>query len=89
MSKKAKKISKDKNLQRKRALKAANRAKYDMWRNAGENTKSLRAVRKAKKKRSPYKHRHLIAHCGNPACKKCFIHDEKGVRARKRHEQYS
>lgn len=84
MSKKSKAISKDNNLKKKRALRAANRAKYAMWKAAGENSKSTRAVRKGKKKRSPNKHKHLIAHCGNPACKKCFIHDEKGVRARKK-----
>lgn len=87
MSKTSKKISKDKNLQRKRAIKMANKAKYAAWRAAGENSKSLRATRKAKSKKSPFKHRHLITHCGNPACSKCFIHDAKGVRAKKPHER--
>lgn len=82
MSKKSKALSKQQNLQKKRAIKSANKAKYSAWRIAGENSKSTRAVRKGKTRRHPDKGKHLIAHCGNPACKKCFTHDDKGVRAK-------
>jgi len=81
MSKKSKAISKQKNLQKKRAIKAANKAKYDVWKRNGENTKSTRAVRKKRTMKSPNKGRHLISHCGNPACTKCFNHTDKGVYA--------
>lgn len=84
MSKKSKALTKEKNLAKKRAIKAANKAKYSAWRVAGENSKSTRAVRKNKSKRHSNKGKHLIAHCGNLACKKCFTHDEKGVRAKTR-----
>lgn len=78
MSKSSKAISKQKNLNKKRSIKASNRAKYERWKQDGENTKSTRAVRKAKGKKSPNKNKHLIAHCGNPACNKCFTTTDKG-----------
>lgn len=82
MSAKAKKASKDKRLTEKRKRKAANKAKYEVLKRQGENTKSVRFRRNAKGRTNPGKGLHLIAHCGNPACTRCFIHDEKGVRAR-------
>ena len=72
MSKKSKKASKEKNMQRKRAAKAANKAKYQAMALAGQNTKSKRArgTNKNNKKVSTVDHKD--GRCGNVACKKCF-----------------
>ena len=77
MSKKAKKASKLKNLQRKRARKAANKARYQQMARDGVNSKSKRFKKKSKfdKKARPVKH--LDAHCGNNGCKRCFPREEK------------
>lgn len=80
MSKKIKAASKDKRLREKQARKAANRALYASRARMGENTKNSRTARKAKKKgKGKDKGKHLIADCGNIACKKCYTHTDKGV----------
>lgn len=70
MSKASKKLSRQRNLQQKRARKVANKAKYESWRLAGENSKS-------KKKNNKNKLANTISHpdgkCGNIGCKKCNI----------------
>ena len=68
MSKKSKKLAKQKNLMKKRAKRAANRAKYDAWRDAGENSKSKRFRNKIKKVNTIS---HPNGPCGNIGCKKC------------------
>lgn len=78
MSKSSKAVSKSKNLQAKRAKKAANRATYESWKRLGENTKSTRAKSK-KKKKSLNKGKHLTADCGNIACRKCYKVTNTGV----------
>lgn len=70
MSKKSKRETKEKNLQAKRARKAANRAKYAELRRLGINGKSKRSVKK--KDRRVKLVDHSDGHCGNIACKKCF-----------------
>lgn len=72
MSKRSKAITKDKNLQAKRARKAANRAKYKALMEAGKNSKSKRSVRFGKKSRKIQTVDHPNGQCGNIACKKCF-----------------
>lgn len=71
MSKKTKTKAAQKRKAEKAKRKAANVAKYQAWRDAGQNPK--RAQRNAKcAGPSPNKHLHLIANCGNAGCKKCF-----------------
>lgn len=75
MSKKAKSEAKARRLAKKRALKAANKAKYLSWKQAGENSKSYRARKKAQKDSKKLKGLHLaFYYCGNPACTTCFNH---------------
>jgi len=84
MSKKAKNASKLKRLQKKRALKAANIAKYQSWKNAGENSKSARFTRKKIFSHSATKGLHVtFSFCGNPACTQCFETSDVGVVAHK------
>mgnify|MGYP001565214925 CR=1 FL=1 len=70
MGKKAKKIRSDKKKMQKKSLKAANRAKYDAWRNAGTNSKRQKKNSK-KKKGMGAKGKHLVSNCGNVGCMKC------------------
>lgn len=72
MSKKSKKASKEKNMQRKRAAKAANKAKYQAMALAGQNTKSKRARGSNKNNKKVNLIDHKDGHCGNVACKRCF-----------------
>ena len=82
MSKKCKAASKQRRLQKKRALKAANIAKYASWRNAGENQKSARFTKAKLFGRSATKGLHVaFSFCGNPACPKCFETSDVGVTA--------
>ncbi len=74
MSKRSKAAAKDIRLQKKRAIKNANKAKYASWKQAGENGKSQRSVKRKKGKGSA-KGLHLTF-CGNLACEKCFSHGE-------------
>lgn len=74
MSKSSKARAKDLRLQKKRAIKSANKAKYASWKQAGENSKSYRN-RKSKKNTKKAKGLHLTF-CGNLACQRCFSHTE-------------
>jgi 7-cyano-7-deazaguanine synthase in queuosine biosynthesis len=68
MSKTSKKLSKQKNLAKKRAFKVANKSKYESWRLAGTNTKSKRFRSKKKLVKTVD---HPDGNCGNIACQKC------------------
>lgn len=72
MSKKSKKASKAKNLQRKRARRAANQARYQAMALVGQNTKSKRARHINKQTRKVSMIDHPEGRCGNIACTKCF-----------------
>jgi len=77
MSKKAKKANSDKRKMAKQAKKRANRALYDSRRDAGTNSKSFRARKKAKGGKSQGKGKHLVPNCGNLGCQKCNPRDVK------------
>ncbi len=53
---------------KKRAIKMANRAKYESWRDAGENSKTKRH-RKGRRLANTVSHPE--GPCGNIGCKKC------------------
>jgi hypothetical protein len=72
MSKKSKKASKEKNLQAKRARRAANKARYQKMRESGQNSKSKRAVSRGKVTKKAGGVSHPEGHCGNHACNRCF-----------------
>lgn len=57
--------------------KRANRAKYDAWRDSGNNSKSFRAKKRSNKKGSSEKGKHLVSNCGNQGCQKCNPRDRK------------
>ena len=71
MSKKSKSASKERNKKSKQARKQANRTMYQSWAKSGENQKGTRSNKK-KRASTSTKGLHLIAHCGNIACRKCF-----------------
>jgi len=77
MSKKSKKASKEKNKLAKQSKKRANRALYDSRRDAGTNSKSFRAKKRAKNGRSVGKGKHLVPNCGNIGCQKCHPSERK------------
>lgn len=77
MSKKAKKANSDKRKMAKQAKKRANRALYDSRRDAGTNSKSFRARKKAQGGRSQEKGKHLVSNCGNIGCQKCHPSERK------------
>ena len=72
MSKKIKAANKEKNLQAKRARKAANKAKYAALMTAGRNSKTYRSIQQGKKKRKISSIDHPNGNCGNIGCVKCF-----------------
>ena len=72
MSKKAKAANRELRLQRKRALKAANKARYAEMKRVGQNTKSRRSLMQSKRRRLVKMIDHKNGFCGNLACKKCF-----------------
>ena len=72
MSKKSKQINREKRLQKKRALKAANKARYAELKRVGQNTKSRRSLMQSKKRKLVKMINHKDGMCGNLACKKCF-----------------
>lgn len=78
MSKRLKNEAKEKRLAEKRRRKTSNKAQYAQWQREGVNTKSRRS-KKQKVKRT--KGLHEVAHCGNPACDKCFVTVIKNGRA--------
>ena len=71
MSKKSKAASKQKNLDKKRAIKSARRAQYQAWAEAGQNSKSKRAVKASKRRKKVHPISHPYGPCGNIGCKKC------------------
>lgn len=85
MGKASKSRARERRAQAKRSRKMSNRALYQSWAKAGENTKSFRA-RKRTKKITRYsqtdKGKHLTL-CGNPACTRCFDHYDDMIVARK------
>jgi hypothetical protein len=72
MSKKAKAANRELRLQRKRALKAANKARYAELKRVGQNTKSRRSLMQSKRRKLVKMIDHKDGFCGNLACKKCF-----------------
>lgn len=70
MSKKSKALAKTKRLFKKRAIKLANKAKYQTWKEQGQNTKSIRA-RKNNKRKLVSTESHPNGACGNIGCKRC------------------
>lgn len=71
MSKKKKSEAKQRRRSDKRARKAAQRAKYEAWKLAGQNTKSKRVKLRAKRKTVIRLVKHAMGPCGNIGCKKC------------------
>lgn len=79
MSKKSKAANKELRLQKKRAIKAANKAKYAAWANQGQNSKTNKRKSSSSKAQQKLKGTHLaFRFCGNPACRVCFHKDELG-----------
>lgn len=72
MSKKAKKLAKEKNLMLKRRKKASQRALYDSYRDSGNNSKTLRARKANSKNKKANMFSHPEGQCGNIGCGKCF-----------------
>ena len=73
MSKKKKSEAKWRRRAAKRSRKAAEQAKYEAWKAAGQNTKSRRAKLRARqlRKKTVRSGRHATATCGNIGCKRC------------------
>lgn len=71
MSKKSKAASKEKRLNKKRAIKQANKARYLAMKISGQNTKSKRATKQSRKNRLANRPDHTNGNCGNLGCKKC------------------
>jgi len=71
MSKKCKAASKEKNLQKKRALRASRKAQFQAWKEAGQNSKSLRSRRSGKRNKKAHTVSHPQGACGNIACRRC------------------
>lgn len=72
MSKKSKVRSQEERRKLKRSKKAAQKAQYEAWRDAGKNSKSKRFLLGSKKSKSNVnKHMHAIPFCGNAGCKRC------------------
>lgn len=72
MGKKARSARAERRKKEKRSRKAANRAQYEAWRDAGQNGK--RAKMKQKRRDVLKLVSHPDGECGNPACRKCFTH---------------
>ena len=72
MSKKAKLANKQKRLQKKRAIKTANKARYAELKRLGQNTKSKRFRTQIRKHKLIRTIDHPDGFCGNIACGKCF-----------------
>lgn len=62
---------KEKKLQKKRAIKAANRARYAELKRLGQNSKSKRFLKGCKKNKLVNYISHPDGFCGNVGCKKC------------------
>ena len=72
MSKKCKRAYREKRLARKRAIKAANKARYAELTRLGQNQKSKRFLRGNRKRKTVKLIDHKDGFCGNFACDKCF-----------------
>lgn len=70
MSMKSRKRSKEQRAAKKRAMKEANRAKYQAWRDAGQNGKRAKVARR-KKRRGIRIVSHRLGPCGNAGCMRC------------------
>ena len=71
MSKKAKKLQKEKRLEKKRARRTANKARYAALRDSGQNSKSKRFVKNSKRMKRVKTIDHPLGSCGNIGCKRC------------------
>jgi hypothetical protein len=71
MGKKAKSIRRQKRADAKRALKAANKARYAAMRDRGENSKSKRFIKNSKRLRLVLTVTHPEGKCYNIGCKTC------------------
>lgn len=78
MSKKSKAASREKNLQKKRAQRAANRAHFQELARLGQNTKSVRFRRKSSRKKKANTVSHPFGPCGNIGCRKCNTYGQFG-----------
>jgi len=72
MSKKSKQANREKRLQKKRAMKAANKARFAEMKRVGQNSKSRRSLMQSKKHRLVRIIDHKDGICGNLACIKCY-----------------
>ena len=72
MSKKSKATAKQVRLNKKRAIKMANKAKYQGWARDGDNTKSKRSRSSNRKNKLAKTVSHSMGHCGNLACVRCY-----------------
>lgn len=82
MSKKAKKASKEKNLQQKRARRLTNRARFQAMALAGQNSKSKHARSVNRLTRKIKMVDHPNGHCGNVACVKCYPNVPRNLTAK-------
>lgn len=73
MSKSSKANSKQKRLLEKRKRKQANKARYEALKQAGQNTKSVRARAQNRNTKLVKMIDHPDGNCGNIACKKCVV----------------
>jgi hypothetical protein len=71
MGQKGKSKRKELKKQKKRAVKAANKAKYAAMKQSGENSKSKRFTLRAKRTLKAKPFDHPQGPCGNIGCKKC------------------
>ena len=72
MSKKSKKAASELKRRKKASDKAAQRAKYEGYRDSGKNSKSKRFLDSTKDHTKMRARTHPYGHCGNIGCKKCF-----------------
>jgi hypothetical protein len=72
MSKKSKQQNREKRLQKKRAMKAANKARYAELKRVGQNNKSRRSMMQSKRRKLVKTIDHKDGICGNLACKQCY-----------------
>lgn len=72
MSKKSKKTASELKRRKKASEKAAQKSKYESYRDSGKNSKSKRFVLNNKSKAKMRARTHPHGHCGNIGCKKCF-----------------
>lgn len=85
MSRASRSRRKEKRDKEKRSRKAAQKAKYQAFRDAGNNQKSKRFRKNAKMKSTLSTVSHPHGKCGNPGCTRCFgfffssFLDENGV----------